>query len=87
MARDLKAQSVRLAEKIAEHCDGVPWPLMVFLEGGPQGESPRLHYFKPNDPEWERFSRAGRGAIVGTYTRTCAVCDVAGDVLAALKML
>lgn len=85
MARDLKAQSIRLAEKITAHLDGLPWPMAVFIKPGPQGESPSVYYFRTNDPEGERFERARKGILVGTYTRAATAARVAEDVLEVLR--
>ena len=71
--------SVVLAESILDKLDGVPWPLVAFLELT-HTQSVRLHTYRSNDPEVDRLNATKGYAWVGCYSRGASKSQVIEDI-------
>lgn len=70
---------VLMAESILDKLDGVPWPIVAFLEKS-RTESLRLHTYRSNDPEVDRLNSTRNYYWIGCYQRGASKSQVVEDV-------
>lgn len=70
---------VLMAESILDRLDGVPWPIVAFLQKS-KTESVRLHTFRSNDPEVDRLNSTKGYYWIGCYQRGASKSQVVEDI-------